>query len=144
MNVSMNKGEKINFGDNLTMTVFIEGLSKNIQLNLSDELNASEEELTSKYKDEIANFLNSWHRWNGIALKAAKEYVAKNNATLDTNAFDIELMAIYVLFEQNEPELYGLGYRVKHDEEHGCGIKICKQDNEFKVAEVGAYDVAFC
>jgi len=36
MNVSMIKGEDINFGDNLTMTVFIEGL-KSVQLVLSDD-----------------------------------------------------------------------------------------------------------
>ena len=39
MNVSMIKGEDINFEDNLTMMVFIEGL-KSVQLVLSDDLNA--------------------------------------------------------------------------------------------------------
>jgi hypothetical protein len=143
MNVSMIKGEDINFGDNLTMTVFIEGL-KSVQLVLSDDLNASEEELTNNYKDRIARFLNEWHRWNGIVFGAAKEYVSKRNDASDIEDLDIELMAIYVLFEQNEPELYGLGYWIKHEEEHGCGIKIHKQGNEFKIVEIGAYDVAFC
>ena len=89
MNVSMIKGEDINFGDNLTMTVFIEGL-KSVQLVLSDDLNASEEELTNNYKDRIARFLNEWHRWNGIAFGAAKEYVSKRNDASDIENLDIE------------------------------------------------------
>ena len=46
MNVSMIKGEDINFGDNLTMTVFIEGL-RAVHVVILDDLNESEEELTN-------------------------------------------------------------------------------------------------
>lgn len=62
----MNKGEDINFGDNLTMTVFIEGL-KSVQLVLSDDLNASEEELTIITKIELLDFL-----MNGIVGMALR------------------------------------------------------------------------
>ena len=57
---------------------------------------------------------------------------------------DIELTHIFVLFEQNAEELFGLEFRVEFDIEHGCGIKIRINDGKYDIVEVGTGDVAFC
>ena len=56
----------------------------------------------------------------------------------------IELMAIFIRFEQDEPALFGLSYRTKFDVEHGCGIKLKGNNQQFEIVEIGCADVAFC
>ena len=51
---------------------------------------------------------------------------------------------IFILFEQNECELFGLGFRTEFDIEHGCGIKIKVEDGNYNIVEIGTADIAFC
>ena len=53
-------------------------------------------------------------------------------------------MAIFILFEQDEPTLFGLSFRTEFDVEHGCGIKLKGNDQQFEIVEIGCADVAFC
>ena len=61
----------------------------------------------------------------------------------DISDSDIELMAIFIRFEQDEPALFGLSYRTKFDVEHGCGIKLKGNNQQFEIVEIGCADVAF-
>jgi len=58
------------------------------------------------------------------------------------DGFSLSKMNIFVLYEQTEDELYGLGFRFNFEVEHGCGIKI--NTNNFEITEVCDADVAFC
>lgn len=57
---------------------------------------------------------------------------------------DIELMGIYILFEQNEYELFGLAFRLEFEIEHGCGIKIKINEGKYEIIEIGTGEVAYC
>lgn len=46
------KANDISFNENFYMSIFSEYLNKNIHLNISDELDASEEELTDEYREK--------------------------------------------------------------------------------------------
>ena len=137
------KSNEIIFDENLEIYIFLTELNTEVCLSLSDSLLASEEELTEKYKSKIANFINNLSGWYNkaveVILKRAKQIygVAVNNK-------DLQLMNIFILFEQNEDELYGLEFRTEFDIEHGCGLQIKKKDNNFEIVKVGTGDVAFC
>lgn len=75
-----------------------------------------------------------------VSLKAW----AKDTYKIEACMQDIELTHIFVLFEQNAEELFGLEFRVEFDIEHGCGIKIRINDGKYDIVEVGTGDVAFC
>lgn len=137
------KANDISFNENFYMSIFSEYLSKNIHLNISDELDASEEELTDKYREKIASFVNNTSQWYGITCDSIIAWT-KNVYKIDVHLQDIELMGIYILFEQNEHELFGLIFRVEFDIEHGCGIKIKINDGKYEIIETGTGEVAFC
>lgn len=105
---------------------------------LSDDLLAHDEKLKDEYKVKIANFINRSEQWNDqcvakIINESPKLY---QRECLEHN---ISLVNIFILFEQNEDELYGLEFGVDFDE-HGFGIKI----SENIISEIGTADVAFC
>lgn len=137
------KATDISFNENYYMSIFSEYINKNILLNISDELDASEEELIDGYRQKIASFVNNMSQWYGIACDSIIAWV-KDIYNIDVHLSDIELMGIYILFEQNEHELFGLAFRLEFDIEHGCGIKIKTNDGKFEIIEIGSGDVAFC
>lgn len=137
------KATEIKLDDNFEVGVFSEYLNKEIRLCISDDLEASVEELTDEYKEKITCFVNSISQWYSAVCNSIVSW-AKDTYKIDAHLQDIKLMYIFVLFEQNEDELFGLGFRAEFDIEHGCGIKIKVSDGKYNIIEVGAYDVAFC
>ncbi|MFR3475318.1 MAG: hypothetical protein ACLTT9_12345, partial [Phocaeicola vulgatus] len=112
-------------------------------LTLSDGLATSDEELTNEYKESIADFINEAQKWYNKSINTVLKY-AKENYEIDAKPEDIELTHIFILFEQDEKELFGLEFRVEFDIEHGCGLKIKGSENNFEIIDIGTGDVAFC
>lgn len=134
----------LQFDEDLETSVFISALKKKVRLVLSDDLEASEQELTEEYKEKIVQFLEEVSIWYDKTTLAVKQYADNKYSIKDISDSDIELMAIFILFEQDEPDLFGLSYRIKFDVEHGCGIKLKGNNQQFEIVEIGCADVAFC
>lgn len=134
----------LQFDEDLETSVFISALKKKVRLVLSDDLEASEQELTEEYKEKIVQFLEEISIWYNKTIDAVKQYADGKYGIKDVSNTDIELMAIFILFEQDEPDLFGLSYRTKFDVEHGCGIKLKGNNQQFEIVEIGCADVAFC
>lgn len=131
------------FDEDLSMKFFAERIGKSIDIILSDGLEASDEVLTDEYKKKIALFINDFEIWYDDVSNAIKDYFNRKGISI-TLPNDVELMKIFVLFEQNEQGLFGLGFRIKEEQEHGCGLKIEVCDSIYKLIEIGDFDVAFC
>lgn len=137
----MINSDDIVFDEDLMFYTSIEGLKEEAYLILSDGLYAAGEELSENYKSQIAAFLNKAPDWYPKAIQAIKDW-AQKEYNLDTvSENDIELLNVYILYEQKDKELYGLEFSVDFEEEHGCGIKITEED--FKIMEIGEGHVAF-
>ena len=134
----------LQFDEDLETSIFISALKKKVRLVLSDDLEASEQELTEEYKQRIVQFLEEISIWYNKTIDAVKQYADDKYGIKDVSDTDIELMAIFILFEQDEPDLFGLSYRIEFDVEHGCGIKLKGNDQQFEIVEIGCADVAFC
>jgi len=134
----------LQFDEDLETSVFISALKKKVRLVLSDDLETSEQELTEEYKEKIVQFLEEISIWYNKTIDAVKQYADGKYGIKDVSDTDIELMAIFILFEQDEPDLFGLSYRIEFDVEHGCGIKLKGNDQQFEIVEIGCADVAFC
>lgn len=134
----------LQFDEDLETSVFISALKKKVRIVLSDDLEASEQELTEEYKEKIVQFLEEISIWYNKTIDAVKQYADNKYSIKDISDSDIELMAIFILFEQDEPDLFGQSYRTKFDVEHGCGIKLKGNDQQFEIVEIGCADVAFC
>lgn len=134
----------LQFDEDLETSVFIDALKKKVRIVLSDDLEASEQELTEEYKEKIVQFLEEISIWYDKTAVAVKQYADNKYGIKDVSDTDIELMAIFILFEQDEPALFGLSYRTEFDVEHGCGIKLKGNDQQFEIVEIGCADVAFC
>lgn len=134
----------LQFDEDLETSVFISALKKKVRIVLSDDLEASEQELTEEYKEKIVQFLEEISIWYDKTAVAVKQYADNKYSIKDISDSDIELMAIFILFEQDEPDLFGLSYRTKFDVEHGCGIKLKGNNQQFEIVEIGCADVAFC
>ena len=134
----------LQFDEDLETSVFISALKKKVRIVLSDDLEASEQELTEEYKEKIVKFLEEISIWYNKTIDAVKQYADGKYGIKDVSSNDIELMVIFILFEQDEPDLFGLSYRTKFDVEHGCGIKLKGNDQQFEIVEIGCADVAFC
>lgn len=134
----------LQFDEDLETSVFISALKKKVRIVLSDDLEASEQELTEEYKQRIVQFLEEISIWYNKTIDAVKQYADNKYSIKDISDSDIELMAIFILFEQDEPDLFGLSYRIEFDVEHGCGIKLKGNDQQFEIVEIGCADVAFC
>lgn len=134
----------LQFDEDLETSVFISALKKKVRIVLSDDLEASEQELTIEYKEKIVQFLEEISIWYDKTTLAVKQYADNKYRVKDISDSDIELMAIFIRFEQNEPALFGLSYRTEFDAEHGCGIKLKGNDQQFEIVEIGCADVAFC
>ena len=134
----------LQFDEDLETSVFISALKKKVRLVLSDDLEASEQQLSEEYKQKIVQFLEEISIWYNKTIDAVKQYADDKYGIKDVSETDIELMAIFILFEQDEPDLFGLSYRTEFDVEHGCGIKLKGNDQQFEIVEIGCADVAFC
>ena len=134
----------LQFDEDLETSVFISALKKKVRLVLSDDLEASEQQLSEEYKQRIVQFLEEISIWYNKTIDAVKQYADNKYSIKDISDSDIELMAIFILFEQDEPDLFGLSYRTKFDVEHGCGIKLKGNNQQFEIVEIGCADVAFC
>lgn len=134
----------LQFDKDLETSVFISALKKKVRIVLSDDLEASEQELTEEYKEKIVQFLEEISIWYNKTIDAVKQYADNKYSIKDISDSDIELMAIFILFEQDEPALFGLSYRTEFDVEHGCGIKLKGNNQQFEIVEIGCADVAFC
>ena len=134
----------LQFDEDLETSVFISALKKKVRIVLSDDLEASEQELTEEYKEKIVQFLEEISIWYDKTTVAVKQYADNKYSIKDISDSDIELMAIFIRFEQDEPALFGLSYRTEFDVEHGCGIKLKGNDQQFEIVEIGCADVAFC
>ena len=134
----------LQFDEDLETSVFISALKKKVRIVLSDDLEASEQELTEEYKEKIVQFLEEISIWYNKTIDAVKQYADGKYGIKDVSNTDIELMAIFILFEQDEPDLFGLSYRTEFDVEHGCGIKLKGNDQQFEIVEIGCADVALC
>ncbi|WP_278694326.1 hypothetical protein [Prevotella nigrescens] len=134
----------LQFDEDLETSVFISALKKKVRLVLSDDLEASEQQLSEEYKQKIVQFLEEISIWYNKTIDAVKQYADGKYGIKDVSDTDIELMAIFILFEQDEPDLFGLSYRIEFDVEHGCGIKLKGNDQQFEIVEIGCADVAFC
>ena len=134
----------LQFDEDLETSVFISALKKKVRIVLSDDLEASEQELTEEYKEKIVQFLEEISIWYDKTTIAVKQYADNKYSIKDISDSDIELMAIFIRFEQDEPDLFGLSYRTKFDVEHGCGIKLKGNNQQFEIVEIGCADVAFC
>lgn len=134
----------LQFDEDLETSVFISALKKKVRLVLSDDLEASEQQLSEEYKQRIVQFLEEISIWYDKTTVAVKQYADNKYSIKDISDSDIELMAIFILFEQDEPTLFGLSYRIEFDVEHGCGIKLKGNGQQFEIVEIGCADVAFC
>ena len=134
----------LQFDEDLETSVFISALKKKVRIVLSDDLEASEQELTEEYKEKILQFLEEVSIWYDKTTVAVKQYADNKYRVKDISDSDIELMAIFIRFEQDEPALFGLSYRTEFDVEHGCGIKLKGNNQQFEIVEIGCADVAFC
>ena len=134
----------LQFDEDLETSVFISALKKKVRLVLSDDLEASEQQLSEEYKQRIVQFLEEISIWYNKTIDAVKQYANNKYSIKDISDYDIELMAIFIRFEQDEPALFGLSYRTEFDVEHGCGIKLKGNNQQFEIVEIGCADVAFC
>lgn len=134
----------LQFDEELETSIFLDALKKKVRIVLSDDLEASEQELTEEYKEKIVQFLEEISIWYDKTAVAVKQYADNKYSIKDISDSDIELMAIFILFEQDEPALFGLSYRTEFDVEHGCGIKLKGNNQQFEIVEIGCADVAFC
>ena len=134
----------LQFDEDLETSVFISALKKKVRLVLSDDLEASEQQLSEEYKQKIVQFLEEISIWYNKTIDAVKQYADGKYGIKDVSNTDIELMAIFILFEQDEPDLFGLSYRTEFDVEHGCVIKLKGNGQQFEIVEIGCADVAFC
>ena len=134
----------LQFDEDLETSIFLDALKKKVRLVLSDDLEASEQELTEEYKEKIVQFLEEISIWYDKTTVAVKQYADNKYSIKDISDSDIELMAIFIRFEQDEPALFGLSYRTEFDVEHGCGIKLKDNNQQFEIVEIGCADVPFC
>lgn len=134
----------VQFDEELETSIFLDALKKKVRIVLSDDLEASEQELTEEYKEKIVQFLEEISIWYDKTAVAIKQYADNKYSIKDISDSDIELMAIFIRFEQDEPALFGLSYRTEFDVEHGCGIKLKDNNQQFEIVEIGCADVPFC
>ena len=134
----------LQFDEELETSIFLDALKKKVRIVLSDDLEASEQELTEEYKEKIVQFLEEISIWYDKTTVAVKQYADNKYSIKDISDSDIELMAIFIRFEQDEPALFGLSYRTEFDVEHGCGIKLKDNNQQFEIVEIGCADVPFC
>jgi hypothetical protein len=132
---------ELSFDENLETYISIKGLEEKVCVSLSDSLYDSEDDLTEQNKTKIVNFIDNFENWYNKSITAIfNRAQQKYNVTAKTD--DLTLINIFILFNQNDDELYGLEFRAEFDIEHAVGIKISGKN--FDIVEIGTGDIAFC
>ena len=85
----------LQFDEDLETSVFISALKKKVRLVLSDDLEASEQQLSEEYKQKIVQFLEEISIWYNKTIDAVKQYADGKYGIKDVSNTDIELMAIF-------------------------------------------------
>lgn len=135
-----NKMENLQWNEEKEARIEFRGLHHKVRVVVLDDLYAYEEEWTKDYTQAIETFLNAFPLWNNIAMQAVLTY-GQQQYNKVVQEKDVQLMAIFICFEQNGAPLFGLQYRTEYDIEHGCGIQI--EGNTFTIVKVGQADTAF-
>ena len=116
---------KVNLGD---------GLEK-VRLVIFDDLEAAYKPLPLEYEKKIIEFLSKVEQW----LPRVEERIDSDFSA----EVEKQLMQIFILSEPAEEDLiFGLGFWVEEDIEHGRGAKISM--NDLSILEYGLADIAFC
>ncbi len=136
----MVKSDDIIFDEELEFYVSINEQSQEVCIVLSDELYETEEDLDDNGRAQIAHFINSSSLWYAKALVAIKAWVQTEYNLELISDNELELMNIYILFEPNTTEYYGLQFRGEFDVEHLYGAKIT--GDTFQIEETGEGDIA--
>jgi hypothetical protein len=124
----------IKFNSKLRMPFKIDQQSESVLLEISDSLEASEQQLQPSYRQKIADFLNSSESWYPLAIKEIRNK--------DGDPGRIRLLQVFILSEQDADSLvFGLMFRVDIDVEHGRGLKV--EGQTLRVLDYGIGDVAF-
>ena len=64
----------LQFDEELETSIFLDALKKKVRIVLSDDLEASEQELTEEYKEKIVQFLEEISIWYNKTIDAVKQY----------------------------------------------------------------------
>ena len=128
--------EEISFQKSYDVSIKLPYNGDEICLTILDDLEAAHEELTESYKNKICSFINNGHEWFNKCLNEIKTY-GKNTFDYDSGIDDVKLLNIFILFEQDQPALYGLAYWTAFDIEHGGGLKI---DEGYEICKIGDQD----
>jgi hypothetical protein len=129
------------FDENLETYISINGLENEVCIALPDSLYDSKEDLTEQNKTKIINFIDNFENWYNKSITAILNW-AKQEYNVTAKTDDLTLLNIFILFDKNNDELYGLEFRAEFDIEHGIGIKISGKD--FNIFKIGTGDIAFC
>lgn len=126
---------RIEFDKNLETKVNLgDGLEK-VRLVISDDLDAAYQPLPLEYEKRIIEFLSKVDQW----LPMVEERI---NSEFSAEVGS-QLMQVFILSEPAEDDLiFGLGFRVEEDIEHGRGAKVSM--NDLSIIAYGLADIAFC
>lgn len=127
-------GSEVKFSSKRKMPVHLGQQAESILLELSDSLEAAEQELEPSYKQRIADFVNASDTWYPSAIDRLK---AEENPP-----GKIRLLQIFVLSEPTAQSMvFGLEFRVAFDVDHGRGMKV--DAGTLKILEYGHGEIAF-
>jgi len=125
----------ISFDDEKSAIVRINAQRELVFVELSDSLDAFDEELSDHYVSTISTFIGQSDVWYRNCVNVLNGDQAAGNF--------FRLMVIYVLFEQSSSDsVFGLLFRVDGDIEHGRGFKV--NGDDFSIMEYGLGDISFC
>ena len=123
------------FDEDFCTEVRVKEEKNTICLYLSDELMVVDDlpNLPESFAADINHIINQSHSWYDKAVQVIKHELCNEKP---------RLMSIYILSEpDNEPLIFGLGFRVVADIEHGRGMKV--RADTMEIIDYGLADVAF-
>ena len=120
--------------DDYSMPIKIKDQSQEISLSLSDDLEIIDnlDKFPKKYSKQILEFIDNSAKWYPKVISKIKDDFDEHT--------ECKLTEIFVLYEPNEKQIYGLSFWVSSDIEHGRGIKIT---SNYEIIEYGEAEIAF-
>lgn len=120
--------------DDYSISIKIKEQSQEISLSLSDDLEIVDnlDKFPKKYSKQILEFINNSAKWYSKAISKIKDEFDENT--------EYQLTEIFILYEPDENQIYGLSFWVSLDIEHGRGIKIT---GDYEIIEYGNNEIAF-
>ncbi len=120
--------------DDYSISIKIKEQSQEISLSLSDDLEIVDnlDKFPKKYSKQILEFINNSAKWYSKAISKIKDEFDENT--------ECQLTEIFILYEPDENQIYGLSFWVSLDIEHGRGIKIT---GDYEIIEYGNNEIAF-